>query len=241
MKVRFLANLLQHITGGVWVCDSDMVFLQPPHSPAFKQRLTAADVLLSTDCLDLSADARGECARTAIALACSISVAPQECRLGEWADHMAHVGPEPWLDDQAVLNDMLRANLVQLPPQTTNATSGQGGGAILSSRMYRAMGGNVTIGLLPLVYVANGHTFFVQHRCAFCRGGICVACASAPPLPIAVHTTYQYGDSDTFAYGKRARLVQAGLWRQVPYSLSTNDTSGRQAATGSIASSNGHL
>ena len=32
---------------------------------------------------------------------------------------MAHVGPEPWLDDQAVLNDMLRADLVQLPPHAT--------------------------------------------------------------------------------------------------------------------------
>ena len=33
------------------------------------------------------------------------------------------------------------------------------------------------------------------------------------PLPLAVHTTYQYGDAAEFAYGKRARLQQAGLWR----------------------------
>ena len=78
-----------------------------------------------------------------------------------------------------------------------------------ASRLYSAAGGTVTVGLLPLALVANGHTFFVQHRCAFCQPH----CECDDPLPLAVHTTYQYGDAAEFAYGKRARLQQAGLWR----------------------------
>ena len=30
--------------------------------------------------------------------------------------------------------------------------------------------------------------------------------------PVAVHTTYQYGDATTYAYGKRERLRDAHLW-----------------------------
>lgn len=35
------------------------------------------------------------------------------------------------------------------------------------SRTYLAENGNVTVGLLPLSSFGNGHSFFVQHPCAF--------------------------------------------------------------------------
>ena len=59
--------------------------------------------------------------------------------------------------------------------------------------------------------MANGHTYFVQHPSAMCVG--LRQCAASTPLPFAVHATYQYGDNSAFAFGKRARLEQAGLWR----------------------------
>ena len=39
--------------------------------------------------------------------------------------------------------------------------------------------------------------------------------------PVCVHTTYQYGDGDKYAYGKRERLRDAGLWLVDPASLGT--------------------
>jgi len=62
--VRFLHALLGavHPGTGLWVCDADMVWLVPPPEPWIRQpALLPADVLLSSDCLDLGADGRGEC------------------------------------------------------------------------------------------------------------------------------------------------------------------------------------
>ena len=59
----------------------------------------------------------------------------------------------------------------------------------------------VTIGTFPIAEVSNGHTFFVQKLHDI---------VGVPP--VCVHTTYQYGDSTTYAYGKRERLRDAHLW-----------------------------
>ena len=62
--MRFLHALLGavHPGTGLWVCDADMVWLVPPPEPWIRQpALLPADVLLSSDCLDLGADGRGEC------------------------------------------------------------------------------------------------------------------------------------------------------------------------------------
>jgi hypothetical protein len=66
-KVAFLVMLLRAAPSrGVWVCDADVAFLRaPPPSLVHAPPLAAADVLLSTDCLDMRADERGECARAA--------------------------------------------------------------------------------------------------------------------------------------------------------------------------------
>ena len=64
-----------------------------------------------------------------------------------------------------------------------------------------------TIGTFPIAEVSNGHTFFVQRLHDI---------VGVPP--VAVHTTYQYGDSTTYAYGKRERLRDAGLWLVDPAS-----------------------
>ena len=58
----------------------------------------------------------------------------------------------------------------------------------------------VTIGTFPIAEVSNGHTFFVQKLHDI---------VGVPP--VCVHTTYQYGDATTYAYGKRERLRDAHL------------------------------
>ena len=55
-------------------------------------------------------------------------------------------------------------------------------------------------GVLSPALFANGHTFFVQQVQRHGR------------QPYSVHLTYQYGDHARFAFGKRQRLRQAGLW-----------------------------
>ena len=60
---------------------------------------------------------------------------------------------------------------------------------------------HVTIGTFPIAEVSNGHTFFVQKLHTI---------VNVPP--VAVHCTYQYGDSTVYAYGKRERLRDAHLW-----------------------------
>ena len=60
----------------------------------------------------------------------------------------------------------------------------------------------LTIATLPFLYFASGHTFFtqsLQERMGF--------------LPVCVHTTFQFGDTAEFTWGKRSRLREKQLWR----------------------------
>ena len=224
-KVRFLEQLLVAVGGrhGVWACDADMVWTSsPPPSLTAHPSLAGADVLISTDCLDLRADARGDCADFA-SFNTGIMYLRQKSRTREllrlWRDAMEHVGPEPWMDDQSVLNELIRKEFRRLQPAAREAAAAverpdPRWDELDGPRTYTGAGGAATFGLLPLSMVANGHTFFVQHACAFCHPP---ACSCAAPLPYAVHATFQYGDSPKFAYGKHSRLAQAGFWYRGPY------------------------
>eukprot|EP00962_Isochrysis_galbana_P004554 scaffold1242_cov123-Isochrysis_galbana.AAC.7 len=57
------------------------------------------------------------------------------------------------------------------------------------------------LGTFPIARVSNGHTFFIQRLHEIV--GV---------SPVCVHTTYQYGDASSYAYGKRERLREAHLW-----------------------------
>ena len=198
-KARFLATLLAAVgaggAGGLWVCDADVSFLRPPSTElAMRPSLAAADVLLSTDCIDLAADRRGECTEANLNTGV-LYLRSTEAALAftsEWARRMETVGPEPWLDDQAVLNNMVREGYKR---------ESAGAVAVAPSRTYIGANGKVRIGLLPLDDVANGHTFFVQHPCAMCQqadqhpSATCACSRLAPPLPFVVHTTFQFGDT----------------------------------------------
>ncbi len=70
---------------------------------------------------------------------------------------------------------------------------------------FFAQNATPTVGTFPIAQVSNGHTFFVQklHEIVGVK-------------PVAVHTTYQYGDATTYAYGKRERLRDMKLWARDP-------------------------
>ena len=66
------------------------------------------------------------------------------------------------------------------------------------------MGGKrqlVTIATLPYLHFASGHTYFTQSLQD--RRGF---------TPISVHTTFQFGDTPEFTWGKRNRLREKRLW-----------------------------
>ena len=118
-KVGFLAHLLALLGDrvGMWVCDADAAFLRPPDPALLTTRsdLAQADVLLSTDCLDLAADARGACAGSASFNTGIVYLRARRpgarALVHAWRDRMEHVGPEPWLDDQAVRAPPIAAGL----------------------------------------------------------------------------------------------------------------------------------
>eukprot|EP00966_Prymnesium_polylepis_P190893 4424302-Prymnesium_polylepis.1 len=60
----------------------------------------------------------------------------------------------------------------------------------------------LTIATFPFMQFASGHTYFtqsLQDRAGF--------------VPVAVHTTFQFGDTAEFAWGKRSRLREKLLWK----------------------------
>ena len=62
--------------------------------------------------------------------------------------------------------------------------------------------GTIRLGVLPTAKYLNGHTKFVQH----------VDTLPNAPTAYSVHMTYQFAEGSRFAYGKRQRLREAGLW-----------------------------
>merc|ERR1712185_180357 len=60
---------------------------------------------------------------------------------------------------------------------------------------------SLLLGIFPITEVANGHTFFVQQLHTM-----------TGRWPMAVHATFQYGDMPDYAFGKRQRFRDWGMW-----------------------------
>ena len=101
---------------------------------------------------------------------------------------------ETWMRDQPAFN-LLARGTAGIRMTVANPDRPRGDRALL-----RGCDGLIRLGVLSPALFANGHTFFVQE---VHRNG---------REPYSVHLTYQYGDDPRFAFGKRQRLRQAGLW-----------------------------
>jgi hypothetical protein len=64
---------------------------------------------------------------------------------------------------------------------------------------------SVLVGTFPYLHFASGHTYFAQSLQLRLR-----------ITPVAVHTTFQFGDTPEFTWGKRNRLRERQLWKVDP-------------------------
>ena len=94
----------------------------------------------------------------------------------------------------------------------------------------------VSIATFPFLHFASGHTYFTQSLQD--RGAPGVHDGSnrlehGGFTPVAVHTTFQFGDTAEFAWGKRSRLREKLLWKvDAPhYFAFTGDYSPGKGAT----------
>ena len=111
-----------------------------------------------------------------------------------WRDTVANA-KETRIRDQAAFNMLTKAR-----PLTQYKRDGQWLKRIFATTISGI--GELKLGVLPLAQYLNGHTYFVQHAHTL----------PSAATPISVHMTYQFAEGSKFAYGKRQRLREAGLW-----------------------------
>ena len=188
LKVGYYRELLSY-GYNVWACDADALFISDPRPlmrlPEWRDALVAA----ATDCIDLRRDAQYPM------MNCDLNTGLVYMRAhpttleftARWRETIASA-KEVRIRDQAAFNMLLKSRRLRH----------------LRHRLFTAANGpsDITLGILPLSRFLNGHTFFVQHAHQL----------PSAELPLSVHLTYQFAEGATFAYGKRQRLREAGLW-----------------------------
>ena len=199
LKVGFYRELLS-FGFNVWACDADAIFMNDPR-PLMRQGAWAhADVAIATDCIDLPGDAHYPL------LHCDFNTGLVYLRSSNttlafaerWKETVA-TAREKRIRDQAAFNMITKQPGKPLQHYSDPATGKWAERLFLASNGGDAM---LKLLVLPLNRFLNGHTFFVQHAHTL---------PGAQP-PISVHMTYQFGEGAKYAYGKRQRLREAGLW-----------------------------
>eukprot|EP00756_Hemistasia_phaeocysticola_P001511 Hpha_TRINITY_DN11063_c0_g2::TRINITY_DN11063_c0_g2_i1::g.92856::m.92856/K20784/XEG113; arabinosyltransferase len=196
VKTKFVLDLLQLGVSPI-LTDADVVWLRDPRPYFDEGNYADADVLISSDCIDIPADRvdKKGCAHVNFNTGVLLlrSRPSTQAFVRSWSLKV-RTSSISWMRDQPAFNLLAR-------------TGPRGGLLQVNKRRGRALylSGNETIrmGVLPVWLFTNGHTYFVQthHR----RRGA--------EQPFSVHLTYQYGDAGRYAYGKRERMRQHGLWR----------------------------
>ena len=239
LGVRKVDALLEVLRAGVHVVlsDVDCVWSGDPN-PMVRGQLKGyeafahADVLVATDCMEPEADWGDDgCYSTLIDKntgVLAVRATPNGIKtMAEWRVRLA-VGQKDE-QDQTTFMDLLdgngRGHRWGMSPRqrsdhrsfaSTWCASLKGnrlkGFAVRSSttvagsrRIFDVCLPNVTrdlrLGVFPTTHVAGGHTFFVQQLQR-----------STGLWPMAVHATYQYGDMSDYAFGKRQRFRDWGMW-----------------------------
>jgi len=195
LKVGFYRELLS-FGFNVWACDADAVFINDPRAMMREHPWSLADIAIATDCIDIPSDNRYPLTH------CDYNTGlvymrsrPEVLDFTErWRETVANA-KEKRIRDQAAFNMLTKVRRPE--PYKVD-------GKVVPRVLLSTNGGDgfIKLALLPLARYLNGHTYFVQH--AHTLPG------AAPP--ISVHMTYQFAEGRSFAYGKRQRLRQAGLW-----------------------------
>ena len=202
LKVAFYTRILQ-MGFNLWACDADTGWMGDPKPFVNEYPMQHVDIMTTTDCIDVEGDQHGGCwhvdHNTGLVYMRSRPIVLEF--LAAWKQKI-QTTRDIMVRDQAALNLLMRENFRsktwQPPPDP------DGGQAVRP--IYLAWNDKLKIARLPLRYLANGHTFFLQRLYA----------KTAHPPPFVVHMTYQYGDSSSFPFGKRQRMREGRVWQVDP-------------------------
>jgi hypothetical protein len=202
LKVAFYMRILR-MGFNIWACDADTGWMGDPSTFVKAYPMQYADMLTTTDCIDIEGDVHGGCwhvdHNTGLVYMRSSAIVLEFA--AAWKQKI-ETSRDIMVRDQAALNLLMREGFRSKqwsPPPDPK-------GSVPVRPLYLAWNDKLKIARLPLRYFANGHTFFVQR----------IYAKSEHPPPFAVHMTYQYGDSSKFPYGKRQRMREGRVWQVDP-------------------------
>jgi len=206
VKTKFVQDLLDMNLNPI-LSDADVVWMRDPRGYFNKGTYGEADILVSTDCIDVPGDKddSNKCAHVNFNTGILHIRATEASKnfLQQWKTKVA-TSTIAWMRDQPAFNLLMHEgvsgmhleNAIKLKDPADRGKEG-------FRMVYYAANATVKLGVLPNWLFGNGHSYFVQwHHKQFPEDG----------EPYAVHTTYQYGDDGQYAWGKRERMRQAGIW-----------------------------
>lgn len=209
VKTKFIQDLLELDIAPI-LTDADVVWLKDPR-PYFKRgTYLTADVLVSTDCIDVPADKKD-------ANGCShvnfntgvLHFRPTDAAkafVQTWKTKVA-TSTIAWMRDQPAFNLITHEGVGGHSLDPAVSVPNDRRGTEGHRMVYWAANASIRLGVLPNWLFGNGHSYFVQwHHLTHPEDG----------EPFSVHLTYQYGDTGAYAFGKRERMRQAGIWRSDP-------------------------
>ena len=206
VKTKFIQDLLEMGVAPV-LTDADVAWLRDPR-PYFRAGSYAvADALVSTDCIDIVADKKDDNGCSHVNFNTGVlHFRPTEASkafVEAWKTKVA-TSTIAWMRDQPAFNLLTHEGVgghslvpaLRFKDASKKGTPGH-------RMVYYAANATLRLGVLPNWLFGSGHTYFVQrHHVSHPEDG----------APFSVHMTYQYGDTGAYAFGKRERMRQAGLW-----------------------------
>lgn len=201
VKVSFIQRMIER-GNTVVMSDADVVWLGDPRNVFSSHGLEAADILVSTDCINVQADAAsagGSLCNTRVNFNTGVLVvrptAGARAFVALWLAKLDEgiANNVTWMRDQPCFNIVARTGLWNDEPPVANPDR------LPTDRVLLMVAGNATkLGVLSPELFAGGHTYFMQ---------------GYRQNALSVHATFQYSDNEAFPYGKRGRFRQFGLWK----------------------------
>ncbi|OUS46581.1 nucleotide-diphospho-sugar transferase-domain-containing protein [Ostreococcus tauri] len=203
VKTKFVQDLLDLGIAPI-LSDADVVWMRDPREVFNNGTFKYADILISSDCIDTVGDRKDDKSCLHVNFNTGVLYIRPTTRAKEFVEKWKHkvaTSEIAWMRDQPALNLLVRDGHPPLEVAVRVPADKRGLPGYRS--LLFAANNTIRLGVLPVAQFSNGHTFFVQeHHVHHPEDG----------EPYSVHMTYQYGDTHDYAYGKRQRLRQHGLW-----------------------------
>ena len=215
VKTKFILEMLRMGLNPI-LSDADVMWLRDPREHFKHGTYSEADVLISTDCIDLPADHRDEggCAHVNFNTGILHFKATDKSRefVRKWHETIVSHLDQRWMRDQPAFNLLIRDE-TDIGLNWKNAPKPPEG----ERRVFEVATGTghpVRLGPLPSWLFVGGHVYFVQELMKHWDEG--PSGLHFDEKPYALHMTYQYGDSGEYPWGKRQRLRSLGMWQFDP-------------------------